>query len=1091
MLELRENARVVLETRYLKKVDGKVVETPEDLFRRVARHIAAVEADLYGKPPGEVAELEERFYRMMTALEALPNSPCLMNAGRELGQLSACFVLPVEDSIETIFESIKHTALIQRSGGGTGFSFSRLRPKNDEVRSTGGIASGPVSFLKCFNAATEAIKQGGTRRGANMGILRVDHPDILEFITCKRDNRDITNFNISVGVTDAFMRAAEEDSEYDLVNPRDGLVAGRLRARQVLDLMVQMAWKNGEPGIVFLERINRDNPTPGLGPIESTNPCVTADTWVFTARGPREVGELVGQPLEVVVAGRSHATGPEGFFKTGTRPVVKLVTREGHDVRLTADHKVLRAADLTRYRLVPEWVPAGELRPGDRVLLHDHRSLAGWPGELTAAEGYLLGLLVGDGVLEHDSAVLSVWSREPAVNGPEPAVAGAPTVMEAALALTHRSDCCGWSEVRGRGEYRLKLGSLRRLAEQMGLRPGHKTIPPSIERASSDGYRGFLRGLFDCDGSVQGSQEKGISVRLAQSNRALLQAVQRMLLRLGIFSTICQRRLAHRFQPELVISGENLALFAERVGFGDGTKAARLGRLLRSYRRRLNRERFVARVLAVEPDGVEDVYDVQVPGVNAFDGNGLILHNCGEQPLLPYESCVLASVNLARMVDGDRVAWDRLRDTTHLVVRFLDNVIDANRYPLPEIAEATHRTRKIGLGIMGFADMLIGLKVAYDSEPAVALAGEVMAFIQREARAASTELARERGAFPEFAASIYAGGPPIRNATCTTIAPTGTLSIIAGCSSGCEPLFAVAFHRKVLDGQVLVEVNPLFLEMAQAGGFYSPELIERISEAGTVRGVEGVPADVAALFVCAHEMDPDWHLRIQAAFQEHVDNAVSKTVNLPAQATPADVADAFWKAHRSGLKGLTIYRYASREEQVLNVGTAAREVAAAERPAGVTPRPRPDVLTGQTKRVITPYGTLWLTMNEHGGEPFEVFATIGRAGSDVLALTEAIARMISLCLRCGVSLERVTEQLIGIGGSRSSGFGSSRVLSIPDAIGKSLAAQYLNAENGTPAPGPSPAGQFTIFGICPACGNASLVQQEGCVHCVSCAFTEC
>lgn len=735
MPELTENARVVLETRYLARVDGKVEETPEDLFRRVARHIAGVEGLAYGKAPEEVAEREERFYRMLASLEALPNSPCLMNAGRELGQLSACFVLPVEDSIEAIFDSIKHAALIQRSGGGTGFAFSRLRRKNDVVRSTGGIASGPVSFLKCFNAATEAIKQGGTRRGANMGILRVDHPDILEFITCKADGRDITNFNLSVAVTDDFMRAVERDEAYELVNPRCGEVTGKLRARDVFGLMVEMAWRNGEPGAIFIDRINRDNPTPALGAIESTNPC-------------------------------------------------------------------------------------------------------------------------------------------------------------------------------------------------------------------------------------------------------------------------------------------------------------------------------------------------------------------GEQPLLPYESCVLASINLGRMVKEGALDRERLRETVHLLVRFLDNVIDANRYSLPEIEQATLRTRKIGLGIMGFADLLIKLGVAYDSEPAVSLAGEVMGFIQREARRASEGLAGERGVFPEFPRSTYAAGTGIRNATRTTIAPTGTLSIIAGCASGCEPLFAVAFHRKVLDGKVLAEVNPLFLAMARDRGFYSEELVERICRAGTVRGVEGVPDDVARLFVCAHEIAPQWHLRIQAAFQEHVDNAVSKTVNLPREATAADVADAFTNAHRLGLKGITIYRYGSRDEQVLNIGTATGEAAATGLLPGGTPQARPDVLAGRTRRVITPSGTLWLTMNEHEGRPFEVFATIGRAGSDLLALTEAIARMISLGLRCGLPLERITEQLIGIGGSRSVGFGSGRVLSVPDAIGKALAAEYLNSVNGT-SPVPPSAQQVAIFGICPSCGNASLVQQEGCIHCVSCSFTEC
>ena len=1076
MRGLTENARVVLETRYLARVNGKVVETVEDLFRRVARHIAAVEGSVYGKAPEEVTEWEERFYRMLISLEALPNSPCLMNAGRELGQLFACFVLPVEDSMEAIFDSIKHAALIQRSGGGTGFAFSRLRPKNDVVRSTGGIASGPVSFLKCFNAATEAIKQGGTRRGANMGILRVDHPDILEFIACKADGREITNFNLSVAVTDDFMRAVEADEDYDLINPRCGEVTGRLRARDIFARTVEMAWKNGEPGMVFLDRINRDNPTPERGAIESTNPCVTGDTWVTTREGPRQVWELVGRPFQAAIDGRFWATRGEGFFKTATKPVVNLRTREGYSVRLTADHRVLRTVDRIGHRIAPEWVPVKGLKPGDRISLHDHRSLAEWPGELTEDEGYRLGCLVGDGVLEEDRAALSIPVMKLASG--------------CARALPHRPDFAGWTTAEGRGEFRRKSADLNRLAERVDIATGPKTAISAIERASSDGYRGFLRGLFDCDTSAQGDRHEGISIRLPQDDLALLHSAQRMLLRLGIVSTIqAHRRPAGsghevKARPELIISGDNSALFATRIGFGDADKARMLDSLLASCRRRGNRERFMATILAVEDDGIEDVYDVRVPGINAFDANGIYAHNCGEQPLLPYESCVLASINLARMVEGGALDRRKLREIVHLLVRFLDNVVDANQYSLPEIEQATLRTRKIGLGIMGFADLLIKLGIAYDSEQAVALAGEVMRFIQTEARRASEELARERGPFPDFSHSTYAAGTAVRNATRTTIAPTGTLSIIAGCAGGCEPLFAVAFHRKVLDGKVLTEVNPLFLAMARERGFYSEELIERICRAGTVRGIEGVPDDVARLFVCAHEIAPEWHLRIQAAFQEHVDNAVSKTVNLSRDATVTDVADAFVKAHRLGLKGITIYRDGSRDEQVLNVGTAVKPLT------GVRPQARPDVLAGRTRRVITPSGTLWLTMNEHAGKPFEVFATIGRAGSDLLALTEAIARMISLSLRCELPLEWITEQLIGIGGSRSVGFGSGRVLSVPDAIGKALAAEYLSLVDGT-SPGPPPANQVTIFGICPACGNASLVQQEGCIRCVSCSFTEC
>ncbi|MDI7249251.1 MAG: ribonucleotide reductase N-terminal alpha domain-containing protein [Bacillota bacterium] len=1040
-LQLSENALVVLKKRYLARdAEGKVMETPEEMFWRVARNIGLVEglylAEAYdptGKQsshdqpgpegPGlsgggwperlgaidgltrwdwemlqrayiwldrhghmklpfpqlvqvieresaRVRSFQDELYRIMTEKKFMFNSPTLMNAGRELSQLSACFVLPVEDSLTGIFESIKHAALIHQSGGGTGMSFSRLRPKNDVVRTTGGVASGPVSFMRVFNAATEAIKQGGRRRGANMGILRVDHPDILEFITSKQDNADITNFNISVGITEEFMRAVKEDAEYDLVNPRTGRAVGRLRAHEVFDRIVDGAWRNGEPGIVFLDRLNRDNPTPDLGQIESTNPCVTGDTWVTTAEGPRQVRELVGRPFEVVVNGRAYRTGREGFFQTGTRPVVRLRTREGYTVRLTPDHLVMRVVDRTRRRIESAWVPVAELRPGDCVLLHNHRSLTGWPGELTEGEGYLLGLLVGDGVLKKDAAVLSVWAGEEAIQDGL-ARSGVAAVMNLALkspeGLLPPSRPAGWFPVRGRGEFRLNLSAVRTLAGRMGMAPGRKTVTAELERASSEGYRGFLRGLFDCDGSVQGTQDKGVSVRLARSDLDLLRGVQRMLLRLGIASAICEERRKAgtslmpdgrggareyrvRAQHELVISGDNTVVFAERVGFGESSKAERLASLLARYRRTVKRECFLATVLSVEDDGVEDVYDVRVPGAHAFDANGIYSHNCGEQPLLPYEACCLGSINLSQAVRPDchsrggpgpgleyareAIDWEELARVSRLGVRYLDNIIDANRYPLPEIEAMAHGNRKIGLGVMGWADMLIKLGIPYDSEEAVRLAQEVMGFIHDRAREATRELARERGAFPNFDRSVFRDGPPVRNATLTTIAPTGTISIIAGCSSGIEPLFALAFFRKVLDGRQLVEVNPLFEEVAQREGFYTPELMRVVAERGSVRGLPEVPERWQRVFVTALEVDPEWHIRMQAAFQAHTDNAVSKTVNMPNRATRADVEKVYFLAYELGCKGVTIYRDRSREEQVLNVGAVPPVGEAGPEPDG-------------------------------------------------------------------------------------------------------------------------------------------------------------
>jgi ribonucleoside-diphosphate reductase alpha chain len=738
-MQLSNNARTVLERRYLAKdTEGNLLETPEEMIQRVARNIAAVDAN-YGADAEAVAQTETEFIEIMDRLEFLPNSPTLMNAGRELQQLSACFVLPVEDSMEGIFDAVKNAALIHKSGGGTGFAFSRLRPKNDKVLSTGGIASGPISFMKVFNSATEAVKQGGTRRGANMGVLRIDHPDIMEFITCKQDSDDLTNFNISCGVTTAFMEAVEADGFYDLINPRTNQPSGRLKARDVFNKIVEMAWHNGEPGIIFLDRLNEFNPTPHVGEFESTNPC-------------------------------------------------------------------------------------------------------------------------------------------------------------------------------------------------------------------------------------------------------------------------------------------------------------------------------------------------------------------GEQPLLPYESCNLGSINLAKFVTRNSMDWERLRRVIQVAVHFLDNVIDANRYPLPEIEHMTKANRKIGLGVMGFADMLILRGIPYDSEEAIAAAREVMSFIQREARQASIELAKLRGPFPNFNGSIYDDGeiPTLRNATVTTIAPTGTISIIAGCSSGIEPLFAVAYTRNVLDNDQLVEVNPLFEAMAKRFDFYSPELMKLVAKRGSVRGIEDIPEHIQQLFATAHDIVPEYHVKIQAAFQEFTDNAVSKTVNLPNEASQEDVAKAFWEAYRTGCKGITIYRDGSRSGQVLTIKKTEEEQKGGQQgvPKAVV-RPRPQVTSGRTLRIPTAHGNMYVTINEDEYGICEVFAQTGKSGGDAAANNEAIARLISMALRAGVPVEDVIKQLRGIRSSTPVWFNGGLVLSGPDGIAIALeryihwrkTGQELDSVT-TAVDAAAPAGE------CPDCGS-TLKYEEGCSNCPQCGYSRC
>ena len=735
-IKLSDNALRVLERRYLTKDgEGKVIETPQELFRRVARHIAS--AELIYNPKADASLYEEAFYQLMESLEFLPNSPTLMNAGRELGQLSACFVLPIEDSMESIFDAVKYTALIHKSGGGTGFSFSRLRPERDRVGSTGGIASGPVSFMRVFDTTTDVIKQGGMRRGANMAILNVEHPDILKFIEAKGNPEVLTNFNLSVAVTDKFMKAVGKGTDYNLVNPRTEEVLDKLNAKEVFDKIVDMAWRTGDPGIVFIDEINRHNPTPKLGKIESTNPC-------------------------------------------------------------------------------------------------------------------------------------------------------------------------------------------------------------------------------------------------------------------------------------------------------------------------------------------------------------------GEQPLLPFESCNLGSINLSKMVadkDGQpHIDYDKLSQIVKLAVRFLDNVIEANQFPLPEIAERTRTTRKIGLGVMGFADMLIQLGVPYNSEQGLAVAEEIAHFISEEADKASIELAKERGVFPAFQESIYdvPDGPRFRNASRTTIAPTGSLSIIANCSSGIEPLFALSYVRHILEGEEFIEVNPYFEEMAKSGGFYSPDLMKQLAAGKRLKDVEEVPEEIKRLFITAHDISPEWHVKMQAAFQKFTDSAVSKTVNFPHEATPEDVAKVYMLAYQEGLKGITIYRDRSRESQVLTVGEAVKKAE-----GKLAPRKRPKVTRGVTERVNTGCGYIYVTVNFDQQGISEVFSTLGKAGGCAAAQLEAISRLTSLALRSGIDVESIVKHLRGIRCPSIAWEQGHAILSCADAIA-SVLEKYIREKTASnpDVPSKNPETVKSWAGQCPDCGGP-LIYQEGCNICLACGFTKC
>jgi ribonucleoside-diphosphate reductase alpha chain len=1182
-LNLSGNALSVLEKRYLKKKDGQPCESPEDMFRRVAENVAGVES-AYGKSPAAVADLAGRYYALMTELEFLPNSPTLMNAGRDLQQLAACFVLPVEDSMAGIFDSIKHAAMIHQSGGGTGFSFSRLRPKHDEVRTTGGVASGPLSFMKVFNAATDAVKQGGTRRGANMGILRVDHPDILEFITAKEDNRDLNNFNLSVAVTDRFMEAVARDEEYELINPRSNQVVRKLRAREVFDLIVEGAWKNGEPGIVFIDRLNRDNPTPALGQIESTNPCVVGDALVSTADGlvrmERLLAEVATGKIDVATddrvlpltmrkngtAGAHLATGGvtvysvSRAFASGVKPVVRITTEAGYSLEVTPDHKIMTTQG---------WVPAGQLKPGFHSVLlqsgesgfpekarlpfapvrefkgrNGRTSRLNLPAEWSEDLGLALGWLVGDG-----------WLRE----GDRNCCVGFTFSGEDREALERLAPVLnGWygREVcpveRENGVFHLSYRS-RHFVEffhKLGVAAGRaaeKRVPEALFIASRGAVVGFLRGLFTADGTLAVGKNQTAYARLTAKSREMLQDVQRLLLALGIKSRICDRSRSprqtfryltvageeRRYESdgvlfELQVSREDLELFLDEIGFL-GNKHA--GRVVALRERKLGfyARSFTDRVASVLPVGEKPVFDLTEPATHSFIANGIVVSNCGEQPLLPYEACNLGSLNLARMVEevGDRaeIDYEKLGEVVRLAVRFLDDVIDASRYPLPIIDEMVKGNRKIGLGVMGFADLLIKLGVRYDSDQAVEIAEEVMSFIQKTALEASADLAEERGPFPNYRGSVHdrPGARAVRNATTTTIAPTGTISIIAGCSSGIEPLFAVCFVRNVLDNQKLVEVNPLFEEIARREGFYTPQLMERIAEQGSLAESEEVPPLYRELFVTAHQIAPEWHIALQAAFQKHTDNAVSKTINFAHEATREDVAKAYLLAYAQGCKGVTVYRDGSREEQVLTTGTKAKEgggEGAAEPPgsvpaslsAAIVPRPRPQVTSGTTEKVQVGCGNLYVSVNADEYGICEVFTNTGREGG-CASQSEATSRLISIALRSGISVDAIYEQLRGIRCPACLRRPGVHVTSCPDAIAKAI-KKYVERTGGAVQPGlpfgggvpkaptaiPVAPLEVAASGddyhaalrknLCPECGR-TLTHESGCVVCVNCGYSKC
>jgi len=1170
LMNFSSNAIVVLKKRYLKKNNkGEIIESPKQLLKRVSEAIASAEKK-YESNYDEVKKLEKAFFEMMKNLEFMPNSPTLMNAGKGLGQLSACFVISVKDSMESIFDAIKSTALIHKSGGGTGFSFSSLRPKNSVVKSTGGVASGPVSFMKVFDSATQAVKQGGARRGANMGILRVDHPDIIEFIKCKEKEGDISNFNISVALTDDFMEKVIKRENFKLLDPHSGEATRELDASFVFDCIANYAYRNGEPGVIFIDKINKDNPVPQLGEIESTNPCVTGDTLISTEKGLLKMRDLVenyreggirilvdesvlelkeassDSSLAVEVKRRCSLRCISRAFKTGVKPCYRVITESGYELTATADHGIMSPQG---------WIEVKDLKVGeDKLLIQPQEGAFNsdsslqfkventfkgdngrlykmnlpkvWSKEL----GQVLGWLVGDG-----------WLREGDKDCRVGFTFGEKDILEYFKYIINGFYGASIQEVkRENGVWHLSYHSkyFVDFFKKLGIehwRSSSKEVPGSIFTAPKEAVVGFLQGLFSADGTLlHDEQHKMRYARLTSKSLRLIKGVQLLLLNLGVKSRIYDRSRHKRYGfkymnkngeeklylldgelYELNISRESLKIFLEKIGFMN-KKHQELVKKLKNCK--YFSQKYEEKVVDIKYVGEKEVYDLTEPKTLSFITNGYVSRDCGEQPLLPYESCNLGSINLLKMLkevnEEFELDWEKLERVTRLSVRFLDNVIDVNKFPFSQIKENTLKTRKIGLGIMGWATMLGFLGIPYDSDEAINLAGKVMGYIRDIARDESVNLGKKRGVFPSWEGSVWhKQGIKVRNATLTTIAPTGTIGIIAGpTSSGVEPNFSLCYFRNVLDGEKLLGVDPAFEYIARKEGFYTQELMEKIASGESIQKMEEVSARVKRVFKTAMEISPFWHIKMQAAFQEFTDNAVSKTINLSNGASVDDVKEAYLLAYKLNCKGVTVYRDGSRSVQVLTVdkkgktGDTEAKAKAEEDYSLVIPypKPRPEVILGTTTKVTTGCGNLYITVNQdEEGNFFEVFTQMGKAGGCAASQLEAVGRLVSLALRGGIDTKVIVEQLKGIRCPSPSWDKGKKIFSCADAIARVLekravdqkeivkveAAFKKTKEKRVSLP-VKKGNSNNVVGVCIECGFA-LRHQEGCLICDACGYSKC
>lgn len=1094
--------------------------------------------------------------------------------------VSNCYVIPSpKDSRGGIIQTLSQMTEIMSRGGGVGINISTLRPRHAYVKGVNGRSSGSVSWGALYSFVTGLIEQGGSRRGALMLILNDWHPDVYDFINSKREAGKITNANISVGISDRFMEAVKADGEWDLLFPDTSdphyngewegdlekwIGAGHavvhyktVKARDLWNTMIESAWASAEPGVFFRERYNKMSNSAYFAPIICTNPCITGDTRIYTAEGMVQARELFDseRPVDVVVDGRfgveATTVKASRVILTGHKPVYRLQTKEGYYLRATSDHRVMTSAG---------WVQMGDLKPGDRIHILNRKGGFGTQGSLEL--GRVLGWTVGDGLVKSDAVVLSFFGDEK--RELSPMFADYVDALVEPLTQRARRYPVGVRDITSRDEARVQSNRLRTVVAEYGLTEDKFRVPDGVFKGTEDMQRGFLQALFTADGTLLDGGEKGGSVRLASNHITLLEGVQQLLLNFGVASRIYRNRRQAGFrmmpdsnrepksywcdaQHELAISKRNMAVFADEIGFILERKQNALIRYIGAREKRgLYGEKFTAVVENVTPDGVEDVFDLNEPTTHSFLANGTVVHNCGEQGLPAFGVCNLGAINLSKFYNPEtqNVDWQTLDKSVRYATRFLDNVIDATPYFFEENERQQKSERRVGLNNMGLAELMIKLGIRYGSDESLKFIDKLFAFIARASYETSIELAQERGAFPQFdgeqfVKSGFMQAMPadireraeklgIRNVTLLTQAPTGTTGTMVNTSTGIEPFFSWKYYRKSRLG--LHEENARIVQ----------------DWFDTHPGAKELPD----YFVTAMELSPEEHVRVQGAIQRWVDAAISKTANVPNSYTVEQTRELYEYMYELGCKGGTIYRDGSRSEQVLILkededekqesAVMAEPVAQVATPHRVYPRP--NKLQGVTVNINTPYGRAYITMNsDELGYPFEVFIVApGKAGSDLQADAEGLGRMISLQLRTTAPENRmqmlrlVIDQLQGIGGSRSVGFGPNRIMSLPDAVALALMEHYFPEDKAEqlslfqsqfeagsipgveddPAPvvpltapsnGHTPNGRKSkaeVFAdaangkvegaeMCPSCHNVSLVRAEGCKTCLRCGFSEC